>query len=374
MASSDNDIMKILAFLNSFTQGKSGGDMCFIETYRRVKDIELTVVTSHLGKQLCEEYGLQAQFILTTNEKQFQNILITYLTRIWKGITFDFGSNYDLVYASSDALPDVLPAFLFTLKNPKVKFVCKIFHIIPTSRFVAFLSQKVSHLILKKSTDLIITDNNNLKLKLGSTGFDSSSIHLIYPSVDLHELQQIKPRMEFTATFLGRLHKSKGIEDMIDIWEQVIRKHPELTLGVIGKGQKDYEKKINTLINEKGLSKNIQLLGFINDNEAYSLIKGSSVFLFPSHEEGFGMVIAESFALGTPVIAYDLPVYKELFYPVIVTVPCYAKDQYTNQVLDLLHNPRKYATVIAEGKDIAGRYDWNKAVQKETKLLASLVE
>lgn len=45
---------KIIAFMNSYTQGMSGGDICFIEIAKRMNQYNKIVVTSLLGKRVCE--------------------------------------------------------------------------------------------------------------------------------------------------------------------------------------------------------------------------------------------------------------------------------------------------------------------------------
>jgi len=365
--------MKILAFLNSYTTGKSGGDMCFIETYRRMEGIDLTVVTSHLGKELCEEYHLKAKFVLTTKEKYFKNIIFTYVKRLWAGINvIKAETDYDIVYSTSDALPDVLPTIFFKLRNTNTKLVVKIFHIIPNKRFFSSFAQQISHFLLKIYADLIIVDNKQLINTLSTSGFSQSKIHHIYPAVDTVRLQSIKPNKRYTATYLGRLHPSKGLEDLIAIWEDIIKQHNNAVLAIIGTGDKDYEERLKSIILKKNLSKNIVLLGYVEDDEAYRLIKGSNMFLFPSHEEGFGMVVAEALALEIPVIAYDLPVFQELFYPALITVLQFNKEHFSGVILDVLKNPKKYGRVIAKGKEIASQYSWEKAVMKEKELLRSL--
>src|SRR5690606_5524237 len=106
-----------------------------------------------------------------------------------------------------------------------------------------------------------------------------------------------------------RLHSSKGIFDLIYIWEQVVKKMPEATLGIIGTGDNKTILRLQKLIKNKKLTNNIVLCGFLPNETAYSIIKGSTVFLFPSHEEGFGMVVGEVLALGVPTVTYDLPVF-----------------------------------------------------------------
>src|SRR3989344_3017352 len=112
--------IKVLAFMNAFTEGKSGGDVCMIESLKRMKNSDITVVTSQLGKKLCGASGLRANYFITSQEKEFKNVIKTYLLRIFQGMRFSLMQQEQsavVLYVSSDALPDVLPALIIKFKS-----------------------------------------------------------------------------------------------------------------------------------------------------------------------------------------------------------------------------------------------------------------
>lgn len=60
-------------------------------------------------------------------------------------------------------------------------------------------------------------------------------------------------------------------------------------------------------------SQNVRFLGYISDDEMKWYMKHAKALLFPSLYEGFGIPPLEALALGTPVIASDIPVLHETF-------------------------------------------------------------
>lgn len=360
--------MNVIAFLNSYTQGKSGGDICFIEIHKRIPEISLQVVTSKLGKKLCNSYNLKATYLVTTHENKFTNIYWTYFLRIIKGIGIVFRSkNIDRIYITSDALPDVLPAVVAKFKFPNARVVGKVFHLIPQSRFISSVLQSVSHFFLKITADFIVVDNVLLKKELATNGFNTAKVIVNYPAVDSKKLKNIRGDKKYTATMMSRLHESKGIFDVISIWKQVVSKNPNATLGIIGTGNISITEKLKQFIEKEQLQHNIELLGFVEDTKAYSLIKGSEVFLFPSHEEGFGIVVAEALALEVPVVAYDLPVFAETFRIYIQPISLFDKTKFAKTVLDILSSSKKYDRVKATSKAISTKFSWEKAAAIEKK-------
>ncbi len=66
---------------------------------------------------------------------------------------------------------------------------------------------------------------------------------------------------------------------------------------------------------------NVEIHGKISDVEKFKIIAQSDVMVFPSHFEGFGMPPMEALYFNVPVIAYDLPVLREIYQDNIEYVP-----------------------------------------------------
>lgn len=362
--------MNILAFLNSYTDGKSGGDMCFIEIFKRIPKRKLTVVTSQLGQTLCQTNQLKADYLITTNESDFRFIYWIYTIRILKGIyTAILKGTIDVIYITSDALPDVLPAVFCKIRNPKAKVIGKVFHLIPQKRIISSITQQISHFLLKIIASYLVVDNSLLKKELVTFGFISSKILVNYPAINFPYFKKIKAQKKYSATFMGRIHESKGVFDLVKIWKTVVKKMPEATLGIIGSGDKQIIHKLQELIQQSNLEKQISILGFLPDEKAYSFIKGSDVFLFPSHEEGFGMVVGEVLALQVPVVSYDLPVFTETFKPALSTIQTFDTKLFSEKVIDILNQPKKYDTVRATGKRLISKFSWETTAKKELEII-----
>lgn len=117
----------------------------------------------------------------------------------------------------------------------------------------------------------------------------------------------------FTALFGGRLHPAKGIFDLIEITNRVIKADKNFTLGIMGEGESYFENKLAEEIKTNRLERNIFLLGHKNAKERWDLYRNSDFFLFPSYAEGCPQVVLEAFAANKLVIGYDLPEYRDAF-------------------------------------------------------------
>ena len=100
--------------------------------------------------------------------------------------------------------------------------------------------------------------------------------------------------------FVGRLTRLKGLDVVLRALGKL--KDRTWTLDVIGDGSQRNE--LETLTTELGLQECVTFHGFRDDVEEWMIRSGC--LLFPSHQEGIGLVVLEALNVGLPVLASDL--------------------------------------------------------------------
>jgi glycosyltransferase involved in cell wall biosynthesis len=115
------------------------------------------------------------------------------------------------------------------------------------------------------------------------------------------DLYSFRPDPDDYALFVGRICADKGPDRAIEI-----SKHVGMPLKIAAKvdkvDQQYFESEIKPLLN----SSLIEFIGEVNDEEKNVLLGGARALLFPINwPEPFGLVMIESLACGTPVIAFD---------------------------------------------------------------------
>ena len=112
----------------------------------------------------------------------------------------------------------------------------------------------------------------------------------------LEKLEETKESINIG--FMGRLNKNKGIEDLLDVYEDLSEEG--YNLFIAGSGKEAYLKKLN----ERYDLKNINFLGYISNKiEFFSNI---DIFVFPSHSEGLGLALLESMSHSKICITRDV--------------------------------------------------------------------
>lgn len=101
--------------------------------------------------------------------------------------------------------------------------------------------------------------------------------------------------------FIGNLSPNKGLDILIKALEGIENFH----LRVAGNMDlnRSYTKRIERMIEEKGLSSRIELIGFVPREDLPGLFKSSDILIVPSFYEGFGIVYLEALGYGLPIIA-----------------------------------------------------------------------
>jgi glycosyltransferase involved in cell wall biosynthesis len=101
--------------------------------------------------------------------------------------------------------------------------------------------------------------------------------------------------------FVGRLIEHKQANLVIDATRILVDRGHDIRLGLVGVGPED--SRLRAQVEDLALWEHVTFYGAIDEQRhVWSLIRGSQVLLAPSIREGFGLVVAESLALGTPVV------------------------------------------------------------------------
>jgi len=130
--------------------------------------------------------------------------------------------------------------------------------------------------------------------------------HVVYNGIDLEPFP-FNPNPKNYFLWAGRMDPYKGVENAMKAAKET---GAELYLaGKIDEKQKHYFK---TRI-KPNLTNKIKYLGELHQQELSKLYQGAKAFLYPIEwEEPFGLVMVESMACGTPVIAFEKGSVKEL--------------------------------------------------------------
>lgn len=360
----------------------SGGDRRFIEVFKRCnRDFSIRIMLTNVGFNICRNENLNVDYqILPIRSENILGPALSNFLRLVVSTFLSFRSpKYDVVYSTSEFPNDTIPAMLMRLRNKTTKWVAVTHYLLPppsvrTGKFfrnsIAFFVQRRSINIMKKYADLIITQTSFLKSQLVSLGFPENRVEVGFSGIDTRFIDSIQePSKTYDACFVARLNPSKGIYDVINIWELVCSKKEDAKLIMVGGGEKSIVDKLKELIKQKGLTGKIEIAGFCKTVDVYKIMKSSKLFLYADTENGWGMAIAEAMCCRCPAIAYDLPVYREAFGDTIDLVPLKDIQGFSERIIDLLLNEALLKEKGKRSRAMVEKYDWEKIACRELKII-----
>jgi glycosyltransferase involved in cell wall biosynthesis len=109
--------------------------------------------------------------------------------------------------------------------------------------------------------------------------------------------------------FLGRLHEKKGCELLIEAFTQLKNSHHLVIAGP--SSDDDYMGRLREIATGAGDS--IVFPGMLSGDVKWGALTAADAFVLPSHQENFGIAVAEALACGTPVlISNKINIWREI--------------------------------------------------------------
>lgn len=159
------------------------------------------------------------------------------------------------------------------------------------------------------SSSKIITISNSTKQELLMLGFDPKKISIIRmgnKSGAISNLTFKSSSLSPTLLYLGSLRPMKRPHHVIKAFILAKAHIPQLKLILAGEGEGAYQKKLMTLIKSSGHSPSIVCTGRVSEEEKIVLMKSAHLIVVTSVKEGWGLIVTEAAAQGTPAVVYDV--------------------------------------------------------------------
>jgi glycosyltransferase involved in cell wall biosynthesis len=102
--------------------------------------------------------------------------------------------------------------------------------------------------------------------------------------------------------FLGRLHPKKGCDLLLSAFRTVSARAPDLDLVLAGPDEIGWSARLRVMVEALGLAGRVHWPGMLVGDAKWGALRAAEALVLPSHQENFGLVVAEALACGTPVL------------------------------------------------------------------------
>lgn len=235
--------------------------------------------------------------------------------------------------------------------------------------------------IIRRSTQLTLVSHAMVDRAL-SLGAKPEKLHVISMGVDATTLFTPGPatlRVNNEILFVGRLVEKKGVSYLLAAMPDILRRHPDIRLRIVGGGPEQGE--LQLLAERLGITDAITFHGTVQNDEIPDLYRRATVFVAPSivtalgDQEGLGLVLVEALACECPVVATDLPALRDVVTDGVNGLICRQKDSadLAAKLCYLLEHPEVRAAMGRSGRQyVQNRFDWVSISSRYANLIGEL--
>ncbi|MDQ3098194.1 MAG: glycosyltransferase family 4 protein [bacterium] len=210
---------------------------------------------------------------------------------------------------------------------------------------------------------------------LKQIGVPEKNITYIPYGVTIPQLNTNYPKENTpTLIFLSQLRPMKGFERVYHSFKVIKKQIPELKLWVVGDDTLPYgqEMKQKTLTDDRTAS--VTFFGKVPQEVKFELLKRAHLLVHGSYKEGWGLVVIEANAVGTPAVVFDAAGLRDSVRHNETGFIANNQKEFVDQVILLLNSTYQYSRYQNAAINWSKQFRWENATKASLALLSTLLK
>ncbi len=176
----------------------------------------------------------------------------------------------------------------------------------------------------------------------------------------------VTPRPRADLVYLGRLEiAQKGLDLLVESYASAVHRHRIPQRLVLG-GDGPDRAKLQALVEDLWIEDRVVFAGRVPADERFRWLASADAVVMPSRFESFGMVAAEALAVGTPVVAFDIPCLRALVTDQVgVVVPAFDVGLLADAIAALALDPDRRARLGSAGPATVAELRWDRLARRQ---------
>ena len=174
--------------------------------------------------------------------------------------------------------------------------------------------------------------------------------------------------------FLGRIHFKKGLDILVQAWQQIASRYPDAHLVLAGPDFENTQSSLVRMMNQGGLGNSITFTGMLDAEAKWSAFAAAECFVLPSYSEGLSVSTLEAMGAGLPVILSEhchLPQIADIEAGIIIRAQIKPLQQALEELLN--NSPSTNRAVGEHGRrHVATYYNWQTIASQMSELYSWL--
>jgi len=244
----------------------------------------------------------------------------------------------------------------------------------PYFYWLKYLGYRLVFWLAVKRAKLIFVPSKTVALQLVKAyKIPESKIKVTYEGVNSKfqipnsKFQKILEKYEVKKPYLlyvGNVYPHKNVEKLIEavkIVNQLTISNQQLTIYlVVVCARSVFSERLEQKIKKIGAEKYVKLVGFVPDQDLKIFYQNATAFVFPSKSEGFGLPGLEAMACGLPVLASNIPVFKEIYENAVLYFDPEDPGDIAEKISKFLTDKKLQKRLKIAGLKLAKNYSWKK--------------
>jgi len=317
---------KILLFSEIFPPKHGGSGRWFWEIYSRLPAGSVAcLVNMHDGSASTDEnfpHPVYRDELASPEWGLRSQVGLRYYLRIWNTLRKLVNKENIGQIHCGRVLPEGMGAMLLKLTHG-IPYTCYVHgedvETALSSRELKFLTR----LVMNRAERVVANSQNSERILIEKWGLSREKVVVMTPGVDVKKFcpdtQSVRPNKwqgKRVILTVGRLQKRKGQDMMIRALPSLVENFPDIHYCIVGDGTG--KKTLIELADGLKVSHLVEFAGEIGDEEMINHYRHCDLFALPNRrvgqdDEGFGMVLLEAQACGTPVLAGNSGGTRETF-------------------------------------------------------------
>jgi len=258
-----------------------------------------------------------------------------------------------------------------------------------TDDILTFQDKKYSHLIEKRKkirkkillcSDKIIVASNFLKGLALKIGLPEEKIKVIYNSVDFLDVDDdlevdLKKELNISGRVIltnARLTPWKGVDMLIEIMPQLIKKYGDIGFIIISEGPE--RKNLEKLVLDLDIERNVFFVGRISRQLVVAYLKTADIFVLNTNYEGMSHVLLEAMKVGVPIVTTPAGGNPETIKDgqTGLLVDYRNKGQWLKAISRILDDSELAERLISNAKKDLKRFSWDNLVKETVRVFKNL--
>ena len=161
--------------------------------------------------------------------------------------------------------------------------------------------QKITRKIITSNADSCIASSTKAKEKLLAWGVPEEKIFISLLTVDISKFQKVdRAPVPGRILYVGSMIPRKGLDLLVDALPYV---NCDFELRIVGNGTEEEVQQLKSAAEAKGILDKMIFCGFLQGEALTEEYRKAKVFVLPTREDCFGLVLLEAMCAGVPIVA-----------------------------------------------------------------------